>query len=80
MLILVEALLPQMRPVKARGEMFGESKRSMSNAEWPHLGRSPAGNAIFARCFVISRWCAVSTWRSKSLAAQQKWLFRYGQN
>jgi len=49
-----------------------------SNAEWPHLGCSPAGNAIFARCYVIFRWCAFSTLRSKCLAAQQKWLFRYG--
>ena len=44
---LIDALLPQMGPGKARGAQFGHSKSATSNTAWPHLGRNPKGRGRF---------------------------------
>jgi hypothetical protein len=40
---MIAALLPQIRPGKARGVKFGGSKGTTSNAVWPDVRRNPKG-------------------------------------
>jgi hypothetical protein len=44
---MIAALLPEIRPGKARGEKFGYSKWATSNAGWPDFRRNPKGRGHF---------------------------------
>jgi len=50
---MMPSLLIQMKSDKARSGKFGDSKQTISNAEWLYLERSPSGRAVFLPCGVL---------------------------